>query len=149
MKLESYFGNPEDITLIGSLINHDLLELEKLCWYDTLHSDWKMFQIVLRDIPISLPLEKTLYLMKKRYIRKIFNHERSLYILLVHNPESCKTRILYDFTRLKVPSDMYVTISEIRSRRQLLTNCSLTPPSVYEENEPNRPNDNDSVHSLP
>ena len=148
LKLGAYFGNPEDITLIGSLLNHDLLELEKSCWYDTLHFDWKTFQIVLRDIPISLPLDKTLCFMKRHYIRKIFLNERSLYRLLVHNPESCKTRVLYDFTRLKVPNDMYATISEIRSRRQVLTNGNLTPPLNHEENEPDRLNDDESVHSL-
>ena len=113
-----------------------------MCWYDTLHFDWKTFKIVLRDKTISLPLEKTLYFMKIHYIRKIFHDERSLYRLLVHNPESCKTRILYDFTQLKVPNDMYVTINEIRSRRQLLTKGSLTPPSTHDENESIRPNDN-------
>ena len=159
IKLGSYFGNPEDVTLIGSLMNHDLLDLEKKCWYDTLHFDWRTFKVVLRDIPISLPLEKTLYWMKRHYIRKIFQDERSLYRLLVHNAESCKTRVLYDFTRLNVPETMYATINEIRNRRQFLTNGSLqsssiqdgrrTPPSAQGDNEAVCINDTNSIHSLP
>ena len=149
LKLGSYFGNPEDITLVGSLLNHDLLELEKRCWYDTLHFDWRTFQVVLRDIQISLPLEKTLYGLNRHYIRKIFHDERNLYRLLVHNRNTCKTRVLYDFTRLKVPDTLYGTINEVRNRRQLLTNGSLTPQSLNGENDFVETNDNDSVHSLP
>ena len=97
--------------------------------------------------------------MKRHYIRKIFQDERSLYRLLVHNAESCKTRVLYDFTRLNVPETMYATINEIRNRRQFLTNGSLqsssiqdgrrTPPSAQGDNEAVCINDTNSIHSLP
>ena len=51
--------------------------------------------------------------------------------------------------RLKVPDTLYATINEVRNRRQLLTNGSLTPPSSNGENDFVETNDNDSVHSLP
>ena len=99
----TYFGNPEDITIVGKLPEFEPITLEKHVVFDTLNFEWQTFNLVLRDVALSLPIYKNLYFLRRIVIRSIFRSELGMYRIIAHNTTTCKLQVLQDFKKLVTP----------------------------------------------
>ena len=99
----TYFGNPEDITIVGKIPEFEPITLEKHVIFDTLNFEWQTFNLVLRDVALSLPIYKNLYFLRRVIIRSIFKSELGMYRIIAHNATTCKLQVLHDFKKLVTP----------------------------------------------
>ena len=70
--LGTFFGIPDDLTILGELPLVKPLELETGYIIDIISFNWKIYQLVLRDMPLTLPLSKTVSGLNKIFVRTVF-----------------------------------------------------------------------------
>ena len=118
----TYFGNPEDLTILGELPVVKPLELETGYIYDVLSFNWKTYKLFLRDLALTIPFSVTIFGFKRWLLRKIFKSELGMYRIIAHNPTMYKVRVLHEYTRINnheknkkvsnIEEDVYVDMSE-------------------------------------
>ena len=116
----TYFGNPEDLTILGELPIVKPLELETGCIYDVLSFNWENYKLFLRDLALTIPFSITIFGFRKWLVRKIFKSELGMYRIIAHNPAMYKVRVLHEYTRINMynknkedlEGDIYMDMSE-------------------------------------
>ena len=99
--LGTFFGNPDDLTILGELPLVKPLELETGYIIDIISFNWKTYQLVLRDMPLTLPLSKTVSGLNKIFVRTVFKCDNGMYKLIAYNRNSLKVNILKDYCKLQ------------------------------------------------
>ena len=98
--LGTVFGNPEDIKITGKISHIYPLELEHGYLLDILSINWNSYVLTLREMPLVLPLSKTLTGFNRILIRQIFKSPHGMYKFIACNRSLCHLTILQPYTKI-------------------------------------------------
>ena len=118
IKVGSIFGNPEDLSVQGSL-QRKSFTLDKKFMYDFLEINWGDCKINLNNLDLQLPHVCQIPLITKFFLRKLYQNHKTMYILIACQTTSRKVMVilqlcdLYDYgTEVNVISELTSTSEE-------------------------------------
>ena len=116
--LGSYFGNPEDLAVEGSLESNKII-LDKHCWYDYLDVYWGNCTLSLRDLELQMPVAFPVPLPCKFLVRKLTRMKGTHFRLIAHNKAGGKTCRLTEMLPLHEPMLLQVVQEDAQGAQDL------------------------------